>query len=141
MGIVRKALLVFSLMAASGIASRGQNPSSTAGSADADSRIAGTWRGNSVCMVKNSPCHDEVNVYHFSKLAGKPSSFSATASKIVDAKEIVMGTGEWTYDAGKQMLECKAPAIRLVLDRNKMEGSLTLPDGTVYRHISLKKAD
>jgi hypothetical protein len=30
------------------------------------SRIAGTWPGNSVCMVKDSPCHDEINVYRFS---------------------------------------------------------------------------
>jgi hypothetical protein len=141
MGMVRKALLVFSLVAASGIACWGQDTSPTTGGVDVESRIAGTWRGNSVCMVKNSPCHDEVNVYHFSKLAGRPSSFLATASKVVDGKEIVMGSGAWTYDAAKQVMECKAPAIRLVVEGSKMEGSLTLSDGTVYRRISLKKAD
>jgi hypothetical protein len=70
-----------------------------------------------------------VNVYRFAKLAGRLGAFSGTASKVVNGKEIVMGSGEWTYDAGKQAMECKAPAIRLVVDGNKIEGSLMLQGG------------
>jgi hypothetical protein len=103
------------------------------------SRIAGTWRGNSVCAVENSPCHDEVNVYRFSGIAGRPDNFSVTASKIVGGKEIVMGSGEWKYDAKKRMVECERPAIRLAINGDKMEGVLTQTDGTVYRRIHLKK--
>jgi hypothetical protein len=108
---------------------------------DAESarRIAGTWRGNSICTVKGSPCHDEINVYRFASVPGRAPSFAVTASKVVDGKEVVMGTGEWTYDSEKHALESKTPAIRLVLDGNKMEGVLKLADGTVYRRISLKK--
>jgi hypothetical protein len=106
---------------------------------DIRSRIAGTWRGSSLCVVKNSPCHDEVNVYRFSEAAGKPSIFSVTASKIVDGKEIVMGTREWKYDVEKQILECEKPAIRLTVNGDKMEGALTRTDGTDYRRIYLKK--
>jgi hypothetical protein len=106
---------------------------------DVRSRIAGTWRGNSVCVVKNSPCHDEVNVYRFSEAAGKPNIFSVTAGKVVDGREIVMGTGEWKYDAEKQVVECEKPTIRLTVNGDKMEGALTLKDGTDYRRIYLKK--
>jgi hypothetical protein len=58
---------------------------------DAESaRIAGTWRGNSICTVKGSPCHDEINVYRFASVPERAPSFSVTASKVVDGKEVVM---------------------------------------------------
>lgn len=91
-------------------------------------------------MVKNSPCHDEVNVYRISKIDEKPNFFLVTGSKVVDGKEIVMGTGEWKYDAQKHTLEWENPGgvFKLTVDGNKMEGTLTVRD-TVYRRISLKK--
>jgi len=58
---------------------------------------------------------------------------------VVEGKEILMGRGEWNYDAETRTLACKAPLIRLALEGNRMEGSLTLGDGTAYRRISLKK--
>ena len=105
-------------------------------------QIAGIWRGNSVCAVPNSPCRDEVNVYRFSEMPGKPNRFSCTASKIVDGKEIRMGSGEWTYDSSTHLLQTvtATPMIRLTLDHASLDGVLTLPDGTIYRHIQLKKS-
>lgn len=75
---------------------------------DVQSTIAGVWRGHSECAVKNSPCHDEVNVYGFSKIAGRTNAFSVTASKVVDGKEGVMGNSEWKYDEKKQVLDCES---------------------------------
>jgi hypothetical protein len=118
-----------------------QDAGTKVGGQDVDSTIAGTWRGGSTCLVKGSACRDEVNVYRFSKLAQRPGLFSVTASKVADGKEIVMGRGDWTYDAGKHVLECKSPEIRMVVDGNRMQGDLTLPDGTAYRRISLKKEE
>ena len=109
-------------------------------SAQDDSQIAGTWRGNSVCAVPNSPCRDEVNVYRYSEISGKPDRFSCTASKVVDGREIVMGSSEWTYDASKHLLRTVTPTIRLTLDHDTLEGALALPDGTIYRRIHLKKS-
>jgi hypothetical protein len=103
------------------------------------SRIPGEWRGYSVCVDKNSACRDEVNVYRFSTVARGPNEFSATASKVVDGKEVVMGSAEWKFDGEKQVLESQAPAIRLVVNGNQMEGTLTLPSGLVYRRIYLMK--
>jgi hypothetical protein len=141
MGLAGKRVLVFLLIAVSGCACFAQHDGTRTSAEDAQSHIVGTWRGNSVCMVKSSPCHDEINVYHFFKLAGKSNLFSVTASKVVEGKEIVMGSGEWTYEPDKRVVECKAPAIPMAVDGNRMEGTLTLADGTVYRRIYLKKED
>lgn len=111
-------------------------------SAQGAPQIAGIWRGNSVCAVANSPCRNEVNVYRFSEMPGKPNRLSCTASKIVDGKEIVMGSGEWTYDPSKRLLQTVAanPTIQLTLDHDSLDGALTLPDNTIYRRIHLKKS-
>jgi hypothetical protein len=107
----------------------------------AQSPIAGVWRGNSECTVKDSPCHDEVNVYRFSEIAEKAGRYSGSASKVVNGKEVDMGTLEWTYDAAKQALESEFARgkFRLIINGNKIEGTLTLPDHTLYRRIHLRK--
>jgi hypothetical protein len=122
-----------------GLGRVGQNAESKAGAEDTRSRIAGVWRGHSVCVDKNSPCHDEVNVYRFARVAGRPNEFSVTASKVVDGKEIVMGSGTWKYDEKKRIVESEVPPIRLAIDGRKMEGALHLADGTAYRRIYLEK--
>jgi hypothetical protein len=104
--------------------------------------IAGTWRGTSECMQADSPCHDEVNVYRFSEIGGKPGTFSGVASKIVDGKEVVMGTLDWTYDSEHHILESKIEGskFRLVVNGNKIEGTLRLTDNTLYRRIHLERS-
>ena len=116
-----------------------QNGAAKSDAKDVQSRIIGVWRGRSECAVKNSPCHDEVNVYRFSKIDGRANAFSVTASKVVNGQEVVMGTSEWKYDEKKQLVECKKPSIQLNIMEDKMEGALKLDDGTVYRRIYLKK--
>jgi len=106
---------------------------------DVRSTIAGVWRGHSVCLDKNSACRDEVNVYRFSRVTGQPNQFSVTASKVVDGKEIVMGSGEWKYDEKTKVVESEKPPIRLAVHGRKMEGTLNLADGTAYRRIYLEK--
>jgi hypothetical protein len=73
------------------VASYSPSQRSRAQSAANDLPIVGTWRGNSTCMVKESPCRDDVNVYRIFKIEGKPGFVSVTGSKIVEGKEIVMG--------------------------------------------------
>ena len=104
-------------------------------------QIVGTWRGNSTCAVKESPCHDEINVYRFTEIPGKPDLVSVTASKVVDGKEIEMGTSEWKYDPEKKVLEWEGPhgTFRLTAQDGKLEGTLSDKDGAVYRRILLKK--
>lgn len=109
-------------------------------SADAYSRIAGTWRGHSECVERNGPCHDEINVYRFSEISGRPGWFSGTGSKIVDGNEIAMGTMEWKYDSEKHSLQSDGAAtVRLVITGKAMDGDLTLRNKTVIRRIHLEK--
>ena len=117
----------------------GQSSGSNPQSDDVRTPIAGVWRGHSVCADKNSPCHDEVNVYRFTTVEGKPNEFSVTASKVVNGKEIVMGSGHWKYDEKTKTVETEKPLIRLTIEGKKMEGALSLADGTVYRRIYLEK--
>lgn len=104
-------------------------------------QITGTWRGHSECAVKNGPCQDETNVYRFSETPARPGWFSGTGSKVLNGKEISMGTLNWQYDAKRRILESKNPTgtFRLVVDGDKIEGTLLLPDATVYRRIHLTK--
>lgn len=114
-----------------------------ASSSDQESRLAGTWRGDSLCAEKGSACHDEVAVYRIAAVPGKRGYFTVTGGKVVDGKEIVMGSGEWRYDSSKHTLTGELPraVITLKLDGDKLEGAFTLSDKTVLRRITLKKSD
>jgi hypothetical protein len=105
------------------------------------SQITGTWRGNSECVQRNGPCHDETNVYRFSEIGARPGWYSGVGSKVVNGTEVSMGTLDWKYDADKHILESETPngTFRLVVDGDKIEGNLLRPDTTVYRRIHLEK--
>jgi hypothetical protein len=130
--------LSLALAVLAGCLSRGYQSGAQAAADEA--QIVGTWRGHSTCMVKESPCRDEVNVYRISKIAGKPGWVSVVGGKIVDGQEIVMGTGEWKYDAQKHVLESPDGSFRFTLGGESLEGTLTR-DKTVYRRIYLKKQE
>lgn len=107
-----------------------------------ESTIVGDWRGDSVCVPRESACRDEDSLYHVTRLAEKPGWFSMKLDKIVDGKPVTMGTVECSYDSGKKSLGCQFPrgAFQLTLQGNKMEGAMTLSDGTLWRRISLRKS-
>ena len=136
-----KLILASAVISISGFSFYAQDPNRKSATDSVALQIVGTWRGNSLCAVAGSPCHDEINVYRFSDIAGKPGWFSVTASKLVEDKEIVMGTGEWQYEGEKHALknETAGGTFRLTVEDNRMEGTLTLRDNTVYRRIHLKK--
>ncbi len=120
-----------------------QNAPANDSTADDESRLAGTWRGDSLCVEKGTACHDEIAVYRIAAIPGKRGYLLVTGGKVVDGKEIVMGSGEWRYDSGKHTLTGELPrgVITLKLDGDKLEGTFTLPDKTVLRRITLKKSD
>jgi hypothetical protein len=107
-----------------------------------DSAVLGDWRGESICIVRESVCRDEDSLYHVAKLDNKPGWFSMKLDKIVDSKPVTMGTMECAYNSAKQALTCEFPrgVMRFVVNANKMEGTMTLPDGTLWRKLSLKKS-
>jgi len=58
--------------------------------------IAGTWKGTSLCQVKDSPCHDEIAIYHAVKAEGNNYRFQM--NKMVNGKEVEMGETVFAYD-------------------------------------------
>jgi hypothetical protein len=65
------------------------------------------------------------------------------ADKIVDGKAIRMGTGEWEYDkVRKTIVNTQQGRVwRLTVKGNRMEGTLTVADQTIFRRVSLERAE
>lgn len=103
--------------------------------------LVGDWRGDSICQVRESACHDEDSLYHVSKLPDKPGWFSMKLDKIVEGKPVTMGTMECSYDSAKSALTCEFPRgiMRFTVQGDKMTGAMNLTDGTLWRKLSLKK--
>ena len=125
------------------VAALPQNAPANASSAGDERKLVGVWRGDSFCVEKGTACHDEVAVYRIAAIPGKRGYLLVTGGKVVDSKEIVMGSGEWRYDNVKRTLTGELPrgVITLKLDGGKLEGAFILPDKTVLRRITLKKSD
>ncbi|HKP73257.1 MAG TPA: hypothetical protein VJT82_10000 [Pyrinomonadaceae bacterium] len=112
----------------------------TAASHREQSRVEGTWTGESICQVKSSPCHDEKAIYVVSKpdAAGK---VTIDMGKIVEGKPETMGVLVFTYDRAAGTLVCDHRGVwKLKVMGDEMKGTLTLHDGTLYRRMRLKRA-
>lgn len=107
-----------------------------------DYSFVGDWRGVSICMVRESACRDEDSLYHVTRLTGKLGWYSMKFDKIVDGKPVTMGKQECSYDSTKKSLVCEFArgVMRFSIQGDRMEGSMSLTDGTLWRRISLKKS-
>ncbi len=104
--------------------------------------IAGTWKGSSICQLKDSPCHDETVVYHISSSGG--NNYKIIANKIVGGKEEEMGIIDFTYDPSKQILtsvdQQRNARWDLKVNGKKMDGTLFY-QGKLYRIVKVEKQD
>jgi hypothetical protein len=102
----------------------------------------GDWRGDSICQVRPSACHDEDALYHVTAIPGKPGQFSMQADKIVDGKPQNMGNADCTYDTKQRILACNLgrASLEFSVTEKTMSGAMFLPDKTRWRNINLKKA-
>jgi hypothetical protein len=102
--------------------------------------IDGKWRGSSICTIRDSPCRDEQVVYTVSKpdQAGK---HKIQMDKVINGRRELMGTLECVHDkaASTSTCEMQRGVWKFKIDGNKMEGTLTLTDGRLYRTISVTK--
>ena len=62
--------------------------------------------------------------------------------KIVNGKPVTMGTQECSYDSTKKSLLCEFArgVMRFTVLGDRMEGTMSLTDGTLWRKITLKKS-
>ena len=104
-----------------------------------DSLVIGTWKGSSICQIKNSPCHDETVVYHIYKI-NSADSFNINANKIVNGVEEEMGILPCILNRKTNQLGSTAYGTwtfnNIVGD--KIEGTLYVR-GELYRIIKLKR--
>lgn len=103
--------------------------------------LAGDWRGDSICQVRPSACHDEKALYRIKKTGDSPNHYSIEGDKIVDGKPEYMGTFECTYAPEKHALTCSTPrlVLNLTLDGKNLNGTMNLPDGTLWRNVTLHR--
>lgn len=101
--------------------------------------LVGTWKGTSLCQVKNSPCHDEIVVYHIKK-GNTPDSCSIQANKIVNGVEEDMGTLSCKVDNVNNQLISLANGAKWVfkIRNGKMEGTL-IYNNNLFRIIQVSK--
>ena len=105
--------------------------------------ITGTWRGTSICQVKDSPCHDEIAIYHAVKVGGNTYRFQM--NKMVNGKEEEMGVTSFTYNKNNKTLDAVTTSAKgkglwhFVLKDNIMNGTLTVENNVLYRVINLHK--
>ena len=106
--------------------------------AQIDTLLVGAWQGTSICQVKNSPCHDEVVVYHISK-ADSVDRYIIQANKIVNGVEEDMGTLHFDYNAKtNQLVSNEYGKWTFTINGRKMSGILIVKNET-YRIINIEK--
>ena len=106
--------------------------------------VSGTWRGTSICQVKDSPCHDEMAVYHASKAEGNTYHFQM--NKMVNGKEEEMGMLVFAYDDGLKTLVAVSNSPnrgkstwKFTIKGDTMHGTLIVDNNIPYRVIDLHK--
>ena len=96
----------------------------------------GVWRGTSKCLVRPSPCHDEVTVY---RITGTKTadSVSLDALKIVNGQEEDMGVLGCKVVAQGASLTCTMPhgVWRFAVRGDSLLGELRTPDNVKFRDV------
>jgi hypothetical protein len=117
-------------------------PVSMSSQADQRNTPVGTWRGESKCLVTPSACRDEDSVYRIAAVSQSQTKLTLTANKIVDGREINMGTSECSFVPDTHVLLCPLPngnTIRFELTADSLHGTMTRSDGTKWRKIALRR--
>jgi hypothetical protein len=103
-------------------------------------KLAGDWKGESICLANKPPCTDEKVVYH---VADPDASglVEVSADKIVDGRAIGMGTVKMQYDKEKGTLFAHdgSRLWRFTIRGKSMDGTLTVPDNVVMRKVTLTR--
>jgi hypothetical protein len=104
--------------------------------------VLGQWEGESICTIKDSPCHDEHVIYRVSQDAKQPEKLAIAAYKVVNGKELYMGDIDCRFAPEASELRCHyKPTDSWIykLSGDTMKGTLTINGNTLYRNISVKR--
>ena len=106
-----------------------------------DASFAGVWKGDSVCQIKDSPCHDETSVYYVSK-GTEPNDFQMKMNKVVNGREETMGRVNCKADSNTASYVCHLNDLATWtwrLSKGVLDGELQYR-GHLYRKIHLIRA-
>lgn len=107
----------------------------------ADSLFHGIWKGESICQVKGSPCHDEHVVYYISS-TDKNLNLEIKANKILNNAEVEMGTIQFHYEEKLNAI-ISVPETRgtwkFTREGNHLKGNL-IYNNQLFRLIDLSKS-
>ena len=100
----------------------------------------GNWTGESICTIKDSPCHDEQVIYTVTE-PDKAGKLQIQADKVVNGQPQDMGTLDCVFDAKASTVVCQMPQGKweFTIAGDKMTGTLTVTDGRLFRRISVAR--
>jgi hypothetical protein len=139
MKFLKSITLLMFVFSFTGSACSGQTSQSNNTTTQRDS-ITGDWKGSSLCQVKNSPCHDEIAMYHVSTTE-KENVYRFEMNKIVNGQEEKMGTLDYLFDPTKRNLTSvyqQTSTWTFAVSGDNMHGSLIYKN-VLYRVIDLKR--
>jgi len=110
--------------------------------ADDGTKLAGNWSGDSICLDGQSACHDEKVIYRISLYPDDSTRVKVQGDKIVNGQAVTMGVGDYKWDEKTTTLthDDQFGAWKIVVKGDAMDGVMTSPAGTPFRHLILKKA-
>jgi hypothetical protein len=110
-------------------------------SGDEDASLVGVWKGDSVCQIKDSSCHDEASVYYVSK-GEEANTFRINGNKVVGGKEVSMGTLTCKVGSAAGLYICRPDGVTVWswrLNQDVLDGELQYR-GQLFRKIHLTRA-
>ena len=119
---------------------------SYAGKGSAPSPVIGTWKGESICVGDRPACKNEVVVYRFEAVAGKPDAVTLFADKIINGQREPMGKLDFQYDEAKGALSGEFTRgqthglWQFQVSGDAMEGTLAiLPARDLARRVKVRR--
>ncbi|HEY7237273.1 MAG TPA: hypothetical protein VH539_24165 [Gemmatimonadaceae bacterium] len=96
----------------------------------------GIWRGTSVCLVRPSPCNDEIVVYRIAH-TNAADILTMDARKIVGGKEQEMGVLTCHFTSSNGSMTCAMPqgTWQFRVRNDSLVGELRHPDNTKFRDV------
>jgi hypothetical protein len=101
----------------------------------------GIWRGTSVCLVRPSPCKDEIVVYRIAPTKAA-DSLTVDARKIVRGEEQEMGVLTCRFAPPTGPLTCAMPqgTWQFRVRNDSLVGELRLSDNRKFRDVRTIRA-
>jgi hypothetical protein len=101
----------------------------------------GTWRGTSVCLVRPSPCNDEVVVYRIAR-TNAADSLTIDGRRIVRGEEQEMGVLTCRFTSPNASLTCAIPqgTWQFRVRNDSLVGEFRRADNTKFRDVRAIRA-